>query len=132
MTKFICKNVGFSTGKFCIMPQKSWPPPSFRVSGRGLRPRKGTNPPGQLSLGETTEPHLGPETQKSRMLQSPGAHIWPKGRSVEVGACFRSRLLCKPGCSLCPPVFFNAVSKTTTCAHLAQHYHCRSEHYVRP
>lgn len=73
MTKFICKNVGFSTGKFCIMPQKSWPPPSFRVSGRGLRPRKGTNPPGQLSLGETTEPHLGPETQKSRMSQSPDA-----------------------------------------------------------
>ncbi|XP_031199862.1 deleted in lung and esophageal cancer protein 1 isoform X2 [Mastomys coucha] len=31
ITKFICKNVGFSTGKFCIMPQKSWPPPSFRA-----------------------------------------------------------------------------------------------------
>ncbi|XP_076773714.1 deleted in lung and esophageal cancer protein 1 isoform X1 [Arvicanthis niloticus] len=31
ITKFICKNVGFSVGKFCIMPQKSWPPPSFRA-----------------------------------------------------------------------------------------------------
>ncbi|KAI4563992.1 hypothetical protein MJG53_021113, partial [Ovis ammon polii x Ovis aries] len=32
ITRFICKNVGFSVGKFCIMPKKSWPPPSFRVS----------------------------------------------------------------------------------------------------
>ncbi|XP_068413976.1 deleted in lung and esophageal cancer protein 1 isoform X2 [Eschrichtius robustus] len=31
MTRFICKNVGFSVGKFCIMPKKSWPPPSFRA-----------------------------------------------------------------------------------------------------
>ncbi|XP_052042966.1 deleted in lung and esophageal cancer protein 1 [Apodemus sylvaticus] len=31
ITKFICKNVGFSVGRFCIMPQKSWPPPSFRA-----------------------------------------------------------------------------------------------------
>nr|XP_020141048.1 deleted in lung and esophageal cancer protein 1 isoform X2 [Microcebus murinus] len=31
LTRFICKNVGFSVGKFCIMPQKSWPPPSFRA-----------------------------------------------------------------------------------------------------
>ncbi|MBZ3883328.1 Deleted in lung and esophageal cancer protein 1 [Sciurus carolinensis] len=31
ITRFICKNVGFSTGKFCIMPKKSWPPPSFRA-----------------------------------------------------------------------------------------------------
>uniref|UniRef100_A0ABK0LUT3 DLEC1 cilia and flagella associated protein n=1 Tax=Rattus norvegicus TaxID=10116 RepID=A0ABK0LUT3_RAT len=31
ITKFICKNVGFSVGKFCIMAQKSWPPPSFRA-----------------------------------------------------------------------------------------------------
>ncbi|XP_057560762.1 deleted in lung and esophageal cancer protein 1 isoform X5 [Hippopotamus amphibius kiboko] len=30
-TRFICKNVGFSAGKFCIMPRKSWPPPSFRA-----------------------------------------------------------------------------------------------------
>ncbi|XP_059966372.1 deleted in lung and esophageal cancer protein 1 isoform X3 [Mesoplodon densirostris] len=30
-TRFICKNVGFSVGKFCIMPKKSWPPPSFRA-----------------------------------------------------------------------------------------------------
>lgn len=32
ITRFICKNVGFSVGRFCIMPKKSWPPPSFRVS----------------------------------------------------------------------------------------------------
>ncbi|XP_024612010.1 deleted in lung and esophageal cancer protein 1 isoform X3 [Neophocaena asiaeorientalis asiaeorientalis] len=31
MTRLICKNVGFSVGKFCIMPKKSWPPPSFRA-----------------------------------------------------------------------------------------------------
>ncbi|XP_040595698.1 deleted in lung and esophageal cancer protein 1 [Mesocricetus auratus] len=31
ITRFVCKNVGFSVGKFCIMPLKSWPPPSFRV-----------------------------------------------------------------------------------------------------
>ncbi|XP_052579873.1 deleted in lung and esophageal cancer protein 1 isoform X1 [Peromyscus californicus insignis] len=31
ITRFACKNVGFSVGKFCIMPQKSWPPPSFRA-----------------------------------------------------------------------------------------------------
>ncbi|KAL1782479.1 deleted in lung and esophageal cancer protein 1 [Sigmodon hispidus] len=31
ITRFTCKNVGFSVGKFCIMPQKNWPPPSFRV-----------------------------------------------------------------------------------------------------
>ncbi|XP_062970663.1 deleted in lung and esophageal cancer protein 1 [Cynocephalus volans] len=31
VTRFICKNVGFSVGKFCIMPKKNWPPPSFRA-----------------------------------------------------------------------------------------------------
>ncbi|XP_007943944.1 deleted in lung and esophageal cancer protein 1 [Orycteropus afer afer] len=31
ITRFICKNVGFSVGRFCIMPKKSWPPPSFRA-----------------------------------------------------------------------------------------------------
>ncbi|XP_032717094.1 deleted in lung and esophageal cancer protein 1 isoform X6 [Lontra canadensis] len=31
ITRFVCKNVGFSVGKFCVMPKKSWPPPSFRV-----------------------------------------------------------------------------------------------------
>ncbi|XP_047596508.1 deleted in lung and esophageal cancer protein 1 isoform X4 [Lutra lutra] len=31
ITRFICKNVGFSVGKFCVMPKKSWPPPSFRA-----------------------------------------------------------------------------------------------------
>ncbi|XP_053456832.1 deleted in lung and esophageal cancer protein 1 isoform X5 [Nycticebus coucang] len=31
LTRFICKNVGFSVGKFCIMPKKSWPPSSFRA-----------------------------------------------------------------------------------------------------
>ncbi|XP_073079417.1 deleted in lung and esophageal cancer protein 1 isoform X3 [Manis javanica] len=31
MTRFVCKNVGFSRGRFCIMPEKSWPPPSFRA-----------------------------------------------------------------------------------------------------
>ncbi|XP_019502695.1 PREDICTED: deleted in lung and esophageal cancer protein 1-like, partial [Hipposideros armiger] len=31
VTRFLCKNVGFSIGKFCVMPKKSWPPPSFRA-----------------------------------------------------------------------------------------------------
>ncbi|XP_045392550.1 deleted in lung and esophageal cancer protein 1 isoform X1 [Lemur catta] len=31
LTRFVCKNVGFSVGKFCIMPKKSWPPPSIRA-----------------------------------------------------------------------------------------------------
>ncbi|XP_037004212.2 deleted in lung and esophageal cancer protein 1 isoform X2 [Artibeus jamaicensis] len=30
-SRFLCKNVGFSAGKFCVMPKKSWPPPSFRA-----------------------------------------------------------------------------------------------------
>ncbi|KAM5280061.1 deleted in lung and esophageal cancer protein 1 [Ctenodactylus gundi] len=31
MTRFICRNVGFSTGKFCIVLKESWPPASFRA-----------------------------------------------------------------------------------------------------
>nr|XP_055237263.1 deleted in lung and esophageal cancer protein 1 isoform X6 [Gorilla gorilla gorilla] len=31
MTRFICKNVGFSVGMFCIMPKTSWPPLSFKA-----------------------------------------------------------------------------------------------------
>ncbi|XP_037587254.1 deleted in lung and esophageal cancer protein 1 isoform X3 [Cebus imitator] len=31
MTKFICKNVGFSVGRFCIMPKTSWPTLSFKA-----------------------------------------------------------------------------------------------------
>ncbi|NXW83647.1 DLEC1 protein, partial [Alopecoenas beccarii] len=27
----LCRNEGFSTGKFCIMPKKAWPPPDFRA-----------------------------------------------------------------------------------------------------
>ncbi|NWX01416.1 DLEC1 protein, partial [Caloenas nicobarica] len=27
----LCRNEGFSTGKFCIMPKKAWPPPYFRA-----------------------------------------------------------------------------------------------------
>ncbi|XP_045055704.2 deleted in lung and esophageal cancer protein 1 isoform X4 [Desmodus rotundus] len=30
-SRFLCKNVGFSVGKFCVMPKKSWPPPSFKA-----------------------------------------------------------------------------------------------------
>ncbi|XP_012575761.1 PREDICTED: deleted in lung and esophageal cancer protein 1 isoform X2 [Condylura cristata] len=30
MTRFLCRNVGFSVGRFCIMPKKSWPPHSYR------------------------------------------------------------------------------------------------------
>uniref|UniRef100_A0A8V1AB76 DLEC1 cilia and flagella associated protein n=1 Tax=Gallus gallus TaxID=9031 RepID=A0A8V1AB76_CHICK len=31
VTVILCRNVGFSTGKFCIMPQEAWPPPNFRA-----------------------------------------------------------------------------------------------------
>ncbi|XP_073916120.1 deleted in lung and esophageal cancer protein 1 isoform X2 [Castor canadensis] len=31
ITRFTCKNVGFSIGKFCIMPKSCWPPPCFRA-----------------------------------------------------------------------------------------------------
>ncbi|XP_039093100.1 deleted in lung and esophageal cancer protein 1 [Hyaena hyaena] len=31
VSRFLCKNVGFSAGKFCIMAKKSWPPISFRA-----------------------------------------------------------------------------------------------------
>ncbi|XP_004614681.2 deleted in lung and esophageal cancer protein 1 [Sorex araneus] len=31
LNRFLCKNVGLSGGKFCIMPKGSWPPPSFRA-----------------------------------------------------------------------------------------------------
>ncbi|NXI71666.1 DLEC1 protein, partial [Anseranas semipalmata] len=31
VTVILCRNEGFSTGKFCIMPKKAWPPPSFRA-----------------------------------------------------------------------------------------------------
>lgn len=34
VTLILCRNEGFSTGKFCIMPKKAWPPPNFRVSDR--------------------------------------------------------------------------------------------------
>ncbi|NXK48995.1 DLEC1 protein, partial [Chauna torquata] len=30
-TMILCRNEGFSTGKFCIMPKKAWPPPNFRT-----------------------------------------------------------------------------------------------------
>ncbi|NXY73098.1 DLEC1 protein, partial [Glareola pratincola] len=31
VTIILCRNEGFSTGKFCIMPKKAWPPPNFRA-----------------------------------------------------------------------------------------------------
>ncbi|KAM6314877.1 LOW QUALITY PROTEIN: deleted in lung and esophageal cancer protein 1 [Aegotheles albertisi] len=31
VTMILCRNVGFSTGKFCIMPKKDWPPPNFKA-----------------------------------------------------------------------------------------------------
>uniref|UniRef100_A0A8B9N4Y7 DLEC1 cilia and flagella associated protein n=1 Tax=Accipiter nisus TaxID=211598 RepID=A0A8B9N4Y7_9AVES len=30
VTMILCRNEGISTGKFCIMPRKAWPPPNFR------------------------------------------------------------------------------------------------------
>ncbi|NWU53926.1 DLEC1 protein, partial [Dromas ardeola] len=31
VTIILCRNEGFSPGKFCIMPKKAWPPPNFRA-----------------------------------------------------------------------------------------------------
>ncbi|NWH63557.1 DLEC1 protein, partial [Geococcyx californianus] len=31
VTTILCRNEGFSPGKFCIMPKKAWPPPDFRA-----------------------------------------------------------------------------------------------------
>ncbi|NXS95285.1 DLEC1 protein, partial [Jacana jacana] len=31
VTIILCRNEGFSTGKFCIMPKKAWTPPDFRA-----------------------------------------------------------------------------------------------------
>ncbi|XP_010004306.1 PREDICTED: deleted in lung and esophageal cancer protein 1, partial [Chaetura pelagica] len=31
VTMILCRNEGFSPGKFCIMPKKDWPPPNFRA-----------------------------------------------------------------------------------------------------
>ena len=49
IARFICKNVGFSVGKFCIMPKKSWPPSSFRVCAHSLPPGKRTGPPKEIT-----------------------------------------------------------------------------------
>ncbi|KAF6099103.1 DLEC1 cilia and flagella associated protein [Phyllostomus discolor] len=60
-SRFLCRNVGFSTGKFCVMPKESWPPPSFRaVASTGFveQPPFGITPsvfelaPGQAVLVE--------------------------------------------------------------------------------
>ena len=47
-SRFLCKNVGFSVGKFCVMPKKSWPPPSFKVSDPSLLPGERTTPPKEM------------------------------------------------------------------------------------
>ncbi|XP_062426838.1 deleted in lung and esophageal cancer protein 1 [Rhea pennata] len=31
VTQILCRNEGFSTGRFCIMPKKAWPSPNFRA-----------------------------------------------------------------------------------------------------
>lgn len=52
VSRFLCRNVGFSTGKFCIMPKESWPPPSFRVSDpRWPLPGERANPPKEVAPG---------------------------------------------------------------------------------
>ncbi|NXL51675.1 DLEC1 protein, partial [Podilymbus podiceps] len=33
ITMVLCRNEGLSTGKFCIMPKKAWPPPNFKGVG---------------------------------------------------------------------------------------------------
>ena len=76
ITRFLCKNVGFSVGKFCIMPKKSWPPLSFRVSDRRLLPGARTNPaketPHRHPLGTCrSAPVMGNTREKERRTLSP-------------------------------------------------------------
>ncbi|XP_054451839.1 deleted in lung and esophageal cancer protein 1 [Pteronotus mesoamericanus] len=61
ISRFFCKNVGFSVGKFCVMPKKSWPPPSFRAiattgfveqSPFGIMPSVFKLAPGQATVVE--------------------------------------------------------------------------------
>ncbi|NXA30447.1 DLEC1 protein, partial [Ibidorhyncha struthersii] len=57
----LCRNEGFSTGKFCIMPKKAWPPPDFRAVATvgfviqdpfGIRPAVFELAPGQSTTVE--------------------------------------------------------------------------------
>ncbi|XP_059520387.1 deleted in lung and esophageal cancer protein 1 isoform X2 [Myotis daubentonii] len=61
VSTFLCKNVGFSAAKFCVIPKKTWPPTSFRavtISGFVEQPPFGIMPsvfelaPGQEILME--------------------------------------------------------------------------------
>uniref|UniRef100_G1PIV1 DLEC1 cilia and flagella associated protein n=1 Tax=Myotis lucifugus TaxID=59463 RepID=G1PIV1_MYOLU len=47
VTTFLCKNVGCSAAKFCVIPEKTWPPTSFRaitISGFAEHPPFGIMP----------------------------------------------------------------------------------------
>ncbi|NWH19661.1 DLEC1 protein, partial [Grus americana] len=61
VTMILCRNEGFSTGKFLIMPKKAWPPPNLRVVATvglviqnpfGIRPAVFELAPGQSTTLE--------------------------------------------------------------------------------
>ncbi|XP_072184617.1 deleted in lung and esophageal cancer protein 1 [Excalfactoria chinensis] len=58
VTVILCRNEGFSTGKFCIMPQEAWPPPNFRAvatSGSAIQDPFGIYPAVfELAPGQST------------------------------------------------------------------------------
>uniref|UniRef100_A0A8C3K0N0 DLEC1 cilia and flagella associated protein n=1 Tax=Calidris pygmaea TaxID=425635 RepID=A0A8C3K0N0_9CHAR len=58
VTIILCTNEGFSTGKFCIMPKKAWPPSNFRAvatAGFVLQDPFGIYPAGfELAPGQST------------------------------------------------------------------------------
>ncbi|KAL6081907.1 hypothetical protein STEG23_007270 [Scotinomys teguina] len=82
VTRFACKNVGFSAGRFCIMPQKSWPPPSFRWAGVSspchiaLDSPSSSHCPAFLAI-DKSEPFIYrlTHTQFPKLLPSSMAHI---------------------------------------------------------
>ncbi|NXG70582.1 DLEC1 protein, partial [Baryphthengus martii] len=57
VTTILCRNEGMSTGKFCVMPKKAWPPPSFRavpVVGFVIQDPFGIQPPDfELAPGQS-------------------------------------------------------------------------------
>ncbi|NXS68499.1 DLEC1 protein, partial [Pandion haliaetus] len=58
VTMILCRNEGISTGKFCIMPKKAWPPANFRAVatvGFVIQDPFGIHPPVfELAPGQST------------------------------------------------------------------------------
>ncbi|NXX91171.1 DLEC1 protein, partial [Centropus bengalensis] len=73
VTTILCRNEGFSTGKFCIMPKKAWPPPNFKAVATaglvmqdpfGIQPALFELAPGQSTTIEVVFFPLSPEVSQ--------------------------------------------------------------------